>query len=907
MPKYIKLYSQFLDFVHSLEGTALTVNEKKLINLLIRHFDSIKEKGTQAGLRSKHIYSLIEAHGESIPTEITIPDSAVQESDIDIKRLKSLELEHFRGFADKETFDLSKQFTFIFGPNGSGKSSLFEALEYSMLGFIQGAIDKNIEIPKYIKNHFSGQQVNPVLCGFSDDTLADVVKPNAKYAFCFIEKSRIDRFARISASTEKEREKHLATLFGLDEFNKFVNDFNREADKYFQVEKKKEKEFADKSAAIERTKTIVTEEKTRLETHRTALQKLITDAGCDTAQAFEELYVKAPEGKKTKLDELTEQLKATAPKLLTFPTTADIQTNIDTVSVTFDSLTTALKTLSEKKSEIQFKDLFQAALAVETPNPEVCPLCETPIDQAHVHPFDNARSKLEKLQEVIRLESQSELTYAKLYDMVVGLDALITSLNSALITNGRTPLSFVSTKPFEKTKDDMQPILQRFQDIRASFTSGRKDLDAEQTHLNALNETIKAQIEAWKTLEKELNAIQSVKVNYGKESALFSSSEARIAAGEKEVNDFVKNNATCIIEIQTENEKVERNKAWLVAYHHIVELLTAYMESLTINFVVELSGATCDIFNHINKMDRDYEKAASIKLPKSTDDAITIKYSGTSSEEYNALCILSEGHLRCLGLAILIAKNVKEGCPALIFDDVVNAIDIEHRGGIRDLLFHYEPLLGKQVIITTHDVDFVGKLVGKVSGDSVKELVQEYNFNTDESSRRILVNKKSRNYLLNAFAQYSQNETFEAMKTGRFALESIGYELWGKLSNQQRTLILGSYPTGKPDLNFLISGLNKSIKDNKIEKYKDVCEHFDYFLKTDIWKYFNMASHEGDDRPQLDKDVVKEILDKCALVDGMLKVGKPHKQEPSKAVPPSMPAKITPPNPHDTRGQLSLL
>jgi AAA15 family ATPase/GTPase/ABC-type dipeptide/oligopeptide/nickel transport system ATPase component len=905
MPKYIKLYSQFLGFVHSLDTTVLSTNEKKLINLLIRHFDSIKEKGTQSGLRSKHIYSLIEAQGESIPSEITIPDTNVQETDIDIKRLKSLDLEHFRGFADKETFVLSKQFTFVYGPNGSGKSSLFEALEYSMLGFIQGAIDKNIDIPKYIKNHFSGQQVNPILYGYTDETSADVVKPNAKYAFCFIEKSRIDRFARISANTEKEREKHLATLFGLDEFSKFVNDFNREADKYFQVEKKKEKDFADKIAAIERTKTSVAEEYARLETHKTALQTLITNAGCESAQAFEELYVKAPEGKKTKLDELTEQLKAAAPKLLTFPTIADIQTNIDSVAETFTSLTNSLKTLLERKSEIQFKDLFQSALAVETPDPQICPLCETPINQVHIDPFNNARSKLEKLQEVMRLETQAESTYATLYDMVVGLDGLITSLNCALTTSGRTGLSFVSNEPLEKNKEDTQPVLQRFQEIQTSFTSGRKDLDAEQTHLNALNETIKAEIETRKTLETALNAVQSIKENHGKESALLASSEARITAGEKEISEFDKKNAAFIAEIQSENERVERNKVWLAAYHHIVELLSTYMDSLPIQYVGELSGATCDIFNHINKMDRDYEKAVSITLPKSTDDAITIKYSGSPTEEYNALCILSEGHLRCLGLAILIAKNIKEGCPALIFDDVVNAIDSEHRGGIRDLLFHYEPLQGKQVIITTHDVDFVSKLVGKISGDSVKEMVQEYNFNTEETSRRILVNRESRNYLLNAFVQYSKNEIFEAMKIGRLALESIGYELWRKLSKQQRTLIPGNYPTGKPDLNSLISGLNKSIKENKIEKFKGVCEHFDYFLKPDIWKYFNMASHEGDDRPQLDKDVIREILDKCALVDGMLKVGKAPKPEPPKAIP--LPVANTTQIPPNTKDQLTLL
>ena len=872
MPKYIKLYTQFLGFVKSLDVSTLSVYEKKINNLLIRHFDNIKDKGTAQGQRSTYIYGLIEQHGETLPSEITIPDAGSQEGTVEIKKLKSLELQNFRGFSEKETFDLSKQYTFIYGPNGTGKSSMFEALEYSMLGYIQSAIDKNIEIKEYIKNHFTDQQVDPILYGFKDGGSADVATPNPKYAFCFIEKSRIDQFARISANTEKAMEKQLAILFGLDEFNKFANDFNQKADKYFHVDNVKEKDLTEKNVAIAKTRNSITEEKTQLDSHAIKVKDIIMANGYQTAQEFDQAFVKAAEGKKTKAEEIQEKLKQSAPSLLKFKTVTEIQAQVDSIQETYNSLTATLANLAARKSEIQFKDLFQSALAVETPSLEACPLCETPISKVTIHPFKNARAKLEKLQEVILMETTAETTYNTLYDLVVILDASVASLSTALTTGGRPAVSFAVAETLEKDKENMKPLLDRYQEVKNGLAASLIVLNQGQEHLDTINKSIQAQIDARKTLEEELRTVQGVKENYQRETTLISSFEAHIAKWQKEVDEFEKNNATALAEVKAEKEIITKNKLWLAAYESVVEKLKKYMEGLPLNYVGELSEATRDIFNHINERDKAYEKAESITLPKSTEDNIVIKYSNDSTKSYNALCVLSEGHLRCLGLAILIAKNIKEGCPVIIFDDVVNAIDTEHRGGIRELIFNYEPLQAKQIIITTHDDDFATKLAGKISKEGFPTLVQTYNFNLDEACRKILVDKDSKNHLHNAFSEYGKSKIFEAMKTARLALESIGYELWRKLSKIQRTPVPGYYPEGKCDLNGLIATLNSFIRAKKIEKYSDLCEHLDYLLQPDIWKYFNMASHEGDDRPQLDKDVVKDILDKLALLDGMLKV-----------------------------------
>src|SRR4030042_1259616 len=72
------------------------------------------------------------------------------------RKLINLIIENFRGVSNYEKIDFSKKYTFIYGPNGSGKSSLCEALEYSMLGYINEAILKRISIEQYTINMITG-------------------------------------------------------------------------------------------------------------------------------------------------------------------------------------------------------------------------------------------------------------------------------------------------------------------------------------------------------------------------------------------------------------------------------------------------------------------------------------------------------------------------------------------------------------------------------------------------------------------------------------------------------------------------------------------------------------------------------------------------------------------------------
>ena len=65
---------------------------------------------------------------------------------------------------------------------------------------------------------------------------------------------------------------------------------------------------------------------------------------------------------------------------------------------------------------------------------------------------------------------------------------------------------------------------------------------------------------------------------------------------------------------------------------------------------------------------------------------------------YDALIVFSAKGIKCLGLTILLAKNLAQGCPVvMLFDDVVNAIDDDHRDGIWRTFFEDGLLHGSRL------------------------------------------------------------------------------------------------------------------------------------------------------------------------------------------------------------------
>ena len=68
------------------------------------------------------------------------------------------------------------------------------------------------------------------------------------------------------------------------------------------------------------------------------------------------------------------------------------------------------------------------------------------------------------------------------------------------------------------------------------------------------------------------------------------------------------------------------------------------------------------------------DKLAALHLPLTSEQRIEFSFRGNPQVRVDALKILSEGHIRCLGLSILLAKSLSVESPLIVFDDAINAI-----------------------------------------------------------------------------------------------------------------------------------------------------------------------------------------------------------------------------------------
>ena len=270
---------EFLTWVDILETEQLTEHEITLLSILISNFEDVASVGTASGQRAKLLGQKIADLKQA--TVKDLPQYEIKEvSDSDIERIESLDVEKFRGFGAIQNFTFDKQYTFFHGPNGSGKTSFCEALEYCILGSIEEATARNIATEKYIVHAGEKKAHKPTLkCKFSSGEV-DVCQPDySKYRFGFIEKNRIDGFSHISAATAKTQTERLAALFGLSEFQEFVNGFTSAYGfgnyKYLKVSAAIQTEYEKENGVLGSIEAQVKEAEEKLKTEKEELVLLI--------------------------------------------------------------------------------------------------------------------------------------------------------------------------------------------------------------------------------------------------------------------------------------------------------------------------------------------------------------------------------------------------------------------------------------------------------------------------------------------------------------------------------------------------------------------------------------------------------------------------------------------------------
>jgi recombinational DNA repair ATPase RecF len=878
-----KSLSEFKRFL-SKEQATLTEYEKKLARLILDNFSSVESKGTAAGGRGVLIAKLITKAGDNAPSDLNIVADTTSDDSNKITRLSGIKIQDFRGFSNEQSLEFKNPYTFVYGPNGTGKSSLCEALEYSLLGSINEADAKRIDVPSYIKNSITKKSKNPVLTGVTASGKSIVVQADPKsYEFCFIEKNRIDGFARVAANTPQAQQARLAALFGLEDFNAFSTQFNENFDKYLDCVGKKSKELADKEKLIAGQKTILLQlPEKELEVKNKQDAVILKYPTCKTLEEVKVLISGADGNGGLSKEKHTEIGKLTNLKLIPEPNIDSILTEAQSLSDLIQEGKVATQFLAGYKEQLSLGDLYSAILKNQDKYKNNCPACESILYDGDVllvplDPYEHATLKLDEFK--VALEKE-----ARIKEIIELLSRRWTHLcqQIANLYHLAKEVNFLRLTEIEALRDTSVGADDNLS--RATALSQCLEKAELLTSLKLAIQTFNLQISKSKEQIQQLENENAVLAGQLEEivaikTTIEANTKSRSVANTA-IETFKAENEALIKLAEEEKPVVARNIKYLAAYESFCKKLSKYNTNLPLSLASELNEKTLKFYNAINKNDHVSDQLKSLTLPTSTGMKIEIEFVG--GEKCDALQILSEGHIRCLGLAILLSKIVRDDLPFLIFDDVVNSIDDEHRSGIVDLILRDEEIKSRQLIITTHGEDFVKRLENAIPKSDYKDTVTRIDFLIPIDSKKILVKLDSpRHYLIIAEQSYQDGKIRDCLSYVRKSFEELLNRLWKRIANKSHNAQIQvglRGPNGSPDLMSIANGLHGFLLKKEVSIYQNVTPLLTKILGKENthpqeWNYLNKGTHEEDKEEEFDAVIVKEMLTLILEIDDAIEKG----------------------------------
>lgn len=869
MSSFNKIKSQFNQFIRVLKSDELSPYEIKLINLIAENFDSIASVGTAAGKRAILLNELINENRETLKTFLPKIEDKANEITKDIVKIDSIEIENFRGFASKENFDLSKPKILVYGPNGSGKTSFCEALEFSLLGFLSEADAKRIDVKKYITNINTGKYSHPLIkAKNSKGEIVDITPNPDSYYFCFIEKNRIIDFARYSSKTQGQQENLLATLFGPDEFYSFISGFTDNISGKIPIESQNQKELDKKTFELEGHKQSIKTSNEKLADFEKQKQAISENSKLNMKFDELDLFINGNQDTKGRIVIIELELRKPKGNLHVHSSVNELFEsifNIEKVLSTFEVNNTKFE---QEKEKINFIELFKLVENFEDTLSDKCPVCETPVEQAKINPYENAKAKLNELKEIAKIQHERDIAWPNL---VLDVYNFTNSFESRKKSADELKVEFVinisqQLKDVQKEKSEQKTYVS---DLKAFFKNiklHKKSLVELEHQIIITNSISNQHIETQKKLQSEIDNLLVIKSQVDQLKADIRSHVDIINTAEKVIKEFDATNNPLIEAIQKENILIDDNKKFVEAYSILLQKLYKYKRELPLSLVTNLNGLTKDFYNFINQGDCNFELIDNIILPSNAGDRIKLTFQDKPEIELDAMHILSEGHTRCLGLSILLSKVVYDKLPFIIFDDIVNAIDHDHRGNIRELLFNNPIVNEKQIIITSHSEEYIKDIENQhFTKSGIERERISYTF-LKPISKTVRKKETTKHYLNKATTHIEESSYRDCLMECRRALENLSNSLWKKASNKYNFQI--SYkvrtPNAPPDLMGIVNSLKKELTSLKVPVFDNCLQILTWIagLETtnnQIWNYLNKGTHEESDRDDFDSKIVEEL------------------------------------------------
>lgn len=882
-------FERFVAWLHSPASQA-PPEVMRLANLALANFDGLAQTVRQRSQRSTYLVDHARRGLAQTPDGPPDIEAVAADGTWPWHRLRNMTIGPFRGFRMPEAFDLQKRVILFYGPNGSGKTSFCEGLEYGLLGSVEEAETKRIDGRTYLANIHERRFEPPALRATDSQNREVAVNSNPDtFRFCFIEKNRIDAFSRIAARPPAQRTELIATLFGMDKFNEFVSHFNESIDQQLVLTAANQLALTGKRDALTADQTTVNgEAKALLDLENEEAALALTHSADMTYAGLKALIgtALAP----GRLQQLEGILNAVPPAAIGL-SREGLMRAFEASRRGQEELTGIDAKLEARSSQVSFKDLYTALLALQTTEGDHCPACDTPLANAKSNPFDKATAGLAQLKELGELQEERKTAQGKVDTASRELRWQLANMSTFVATHGEqeTPvgryLAGLAAEPAGEWWAAVYPT-------QASQADGAADAAVTLEQILTVADRVAVQDAASLLASQErqrniaerdgLNAFQLlVQAQDLKRQQLVDS----VTAAKGRIAAFDVDNDALIRDAAQEARDIERDAPIKVAYDRFLALLRTYRNQLPGALMAGLNEAAMNLYNEFNRNDLEPDKLVALYLPLTGEQKIEISFRGDPGVRVDALHVLSEGHIRCLGLAILLAKSQSIQSPLIVFDDAINAIDHDHRCGIRETIFESDHFAEAQLIVTCHSNEFIKDiqqhLPAQRRGDCQVYLFRSH---TGNYHPRVTGNVPSKNYVIKARASKEALDNREALAACRQGLEMLSEKVWRWLaSHDLGVLTLQLAGVGaEPGLRNLCEALRKRLEDavafNHANKPVLVAAYSRILgipAANLVWTYLNKGTHEAANRDDFDATLVENVVQALEEVDGLdLRVGR---------------------------------
>lgn len=871
-------YQRFIRWAHDPQSQAPEAG-CRFANLVLENFDSVADTSRQRNQRSTHIASL--ARNTLATTSPNLPGLTEVEPEAEWpwQRLQSLTLGPFRGFRAEQSFDLRTRLVLCYGPNGSGKSSFCEALEYALLGHVEEAGSKRIEPEQYLANIHARRFAPPALIATDANRREVPVRANPeRFRFCFIEKNRIDAFSRIAARPPGRRAELIATLFGMDQFNDFASHFNETMDQVLTLGNESQLALRTKREALALDQAAIDGEAAQLERlDQSAAQYSEEFAAGFTYDDIKSLTTKSDP--LCRLQQLEEQLNAVPPALVDVSRQglANLYAEVDDAE---QQAQASVQILEERRSQIVFRDLYESVLALRAEDPDHCPACRTPIAETAENPFALAEEGLRGLRELAELQENDQRLKGNLDEASRALRDELQKLHSFLETQGegnRIIAIYIAGLPRRPESLGWWKGVYTPEADETGATPSLEQILAVADRASQQDERAAAALRERQVIIEERDRLNEVRLWIQQHDMNRQRVLDDAAAARRRIELFETANAVLVNHARQEIEGNDRDRPIKAAYDSFVALLRRFRDELPGMLMADLNQVALELYNDFNQADHDADKLTELCLPLSGEERIEIAFRREPERRVDALAVLSEGHIRCLGLSILLAKAISVRAPLIVFDDAINAIDHDHRSGIRSAIFESDRFLHTQIIVTCHSSEFIKDVQNHLPRE-LRHDCQEYLLlnHLGDHQPRVRPDVGSSNYLAKAIDAMTRLDSRDALSYCRKALEMLTKKSWKWLeSHRVGDLSVQIEGPGKdPQLRNLCESLRRKLSDLPTFTHaskQPLIDGLNMVLGIPsanlVWTYLNKGIHEEADRDDFDRAHVESVIRALEAID----------------------------------------